>query len=290
MCGFAFQVDRLVSEIEDHQLLHELSLEDDVDIEELPSGLDLSGVSSDSSISGEPPLPPDPVSDDPVLESGVAWLPPDELDCGALESVSCSHSQLYTNSSLGSPNLQCVPGPGSCECLRSEAVSRSSDTSCSSEFSMDEEQPSSKEVSIGDSKEPSMVEPVFQAVGSEVPPGTPAASSSESAEAVMRSSSSDPVSPWSPFPSTIVDLPQTPQHVLPSFLPEAASSSVLGAAGRSEGPASTVQESVAKVLLCSSSVAVSTIPGVLSAPLGSNNAPVGGVTDSNEAVHPNGQL
>ncbi len=113
-----------MSEIEDHQLLHELSLEDNVDIEELPSGLDLSGVSSDSSMSGEAPLPPDPVSDDPVLESGVARLPLDELDCGALESVPVHTGQLYAHSSLSSPNLQCVPGPGSCECLHSEAVSR----------------------------------------------------------------------------------------------------------------------------------------------------------------------
>ncbi len=36
MHGFAFQVDKLISEIEDHQLLHELSLEDDVTVEELP--------------------------------------------------------------------------------------------------------------------------------------------------------------------------------------------------------------------------------------------------------------
>ncbi len=87
MCGFAFQVDRLVSEIEDHQFLHELSLEDNVDTEELPSELNFSEVSSDSSMSGVAPLPPDPVSDDPVLESGVAQLPLDKLDCGALDSV-----------------------------------------------------------------------------------------------------------------------------------------------------------------------------------------------------------
>ncbi len=75
MHGFAFQVNKLVSEIEDDQLLHELSLEDDVDIEELPSELNLSEVSCDSSMSGAALLPPDPVSDDPVLESGVAWFP-----------------------------------------------------------------------------------------------------------------------------------------------------------------------------------------------------------------------
>ncbi len=177
MHGFAFQVDKLVLEIEDHQLLHELSLEDDIDIEELPSELNLSEVSSDSSMSSEALLPPDPVSDDLVLESGVARLPPDELDCGALESV-----PVPTASST--PTRPSAPPPSSVFQVRALVSastrklfpSRHSDTSCSSESSMDEEQPSSKEVSIGDSKEPSVVEPDFQAVESEVPPGTPAAS------------------------------------------------------------------------------------------------------------------
>ncbi len=57
MHGFAFQVDKLVSEIEDHQLLHELSLEDEIIAEKLPSELDLSVGSSDSSMSSVAPLP-----------------------------------------------------------------------------------------------------------------------------------------------------------------------------------------------------------------------------------------
>ncbi len=65
MRGFAFQVDRLVAEIEDHQLLHELSLEDDVE-EELPCRLDLSAGSSDSSMSGVAPLPLDSAQDSAV--------------------------------------------------------------------------------------------------------------------------------------------------------------------------------------------------------------------------------
>ena len=76
-----------MSEIEDHQLLHELSLEDKIIAEKLPSELDLSVGSSDSSMSGVAPLPPDPASDDSVQESGVAQLPPDKLDCGGVENV-----------------------------------------------------------------------------------------------------------------------------------------------------------------------------------------------------------
>ncbi len=87
MRGFAFQVDKLVAEIEDHQLLHELSLEDDPDLEEFHSELNLSAVSSDLSMSSVAPLPPDPTQDSSSQESGVAWLPPDELDCGELQDV-----------------------------------------------------------------------------------------------------------------------------------------------------------------------------------------------------------
>ena len=236
MHGFAFQVDKLVSEIEDHQLLHELSLEDDIDIEELPSELNLSEVSSDSSMSGAAPLPPGPVSDDPVLKSGVAWLPPDKLDCGALESVPvpAASSMPIRLSAPPTSSVSQVQALVSASARRL-FPGRHSDTSCSSESSMDEGQPSSKEISVGDSKEPSVVEPNFQAVESEVPPGIPAASSSGSTKAVVRSSSSDPVSPWLPSTSTIMNLPQTPRHVPPSSLQEAASFSVLGAAGRLEG-------------------------------------------------------
>ncbi len=72
MRGFAFQVDRLASIIEDHQFLHELSLEDQVVVEELPSELDLSEASIASLMSGVAPLPPDSVSPASPVESGVA--------------------------------------------------------------------------------------------------------------------------------------------------------------------------------------------------------------------------
>ena len=289
MRGFAFQVDRLVLEIEDHQFLHELSLEDAVDMEELPSELNLSGVSHDSSMSDVALLPPDPVSDDPIVESGVARLPPDELDCGDLNSAPIPAASSTPTHPSASPT-SCV---SQVQALVSASARRLfpghlSDTSCSSNSSMDEEQLSSKEVSVGDSKEPSVVEPDSQAVESEVPPANPAASSTESTGAVMRLSFGDPVSPHSPSTSTIVNFPRTPQHVPPSSLQEAASSGMLGAAGWLEGPASTVQESVVQSSPCCSSVPVSTIPRALSTPLGSNNAPVGGATNSNEAVHPDG--
>ncbi len=129
------------------------------------------------------------------------------------------------------------------------------------------------------------MEPDSQTVESEASQGTPAASSTGSTKAVVHPPSGDAVLPWSPSTPTVVNLPQTPQHILPSSLQEAASSDVLGAAGQSEGPASTVQESVAKASPCCLSAPVSTISGALSAPLGSNHAPVDGATDFNEAVH-----
>ncbi len=287
MHGFAFQVDKLVSEIEDHQLLHELSLEDDIDVEELPSELNLSEVSSYSSMSGVAPLPPDPVSDDLVLESGVARLPPDKLDCGALESVPVPTASSTPTRPLAPPTSSVSRAKG----LVSTSVQRffpgyHSDISCSSESSMDDQQPSSMEVVVEGSREPSVVEPDSQAVEFEASQGNPAASSTGSTEAVLRLPSSDAVLPRSPSTPTIMNLPQTSQHIPPSSLQEAASSDVLGAAGRSEGPASTVQESVVKVSPCRSSVPVSTISGALSAPLGSNHTPVGGATDFNEAAHP----
>ncbi len=251
-----------MSEIEDHQLLHELSLEDDIVAEELPSELNLSEVSSDSSMSGVAPLPPDPVSDDPVLESGVARLPPDELDCGVLESVPIP----TTSSTPTRPSALPTSSVSWAKNLVSTSVRRffpgyHLDTSCSSESSMDEEQPSSMEVGVEGSGEPSVVEPDSQTVESKASQGTPAASLTGSTEAVIRPPSGDAVSLQSPSMPTVMNLPQTPQHVPPSSLQEAASSDVLGAAGRSEGPASTIQESVAKVSPCHSSAPVSSISG-----------------------------
>ncbi len=114
MRGFAFQVDRLVSLVEDYQLLHELSLEDDAIAEDLERELDLSKVLTDSPMSSVAPLPPDPVSTDPVVESGVAQLPPDELDCGEVDCP-CSHRLFYACSTVGSLFIQCVPDPVSSE-------------------------------------------------------------------------------------------------------------------------------------------------------------------------------
>ena len=85
MRGFAFQVDKLVSIVKDHQFLHELSLEVQAAVEELPSELDLSEASTVSLMSGVGPLPLDSVSPDPLIESGVAQVPPDELVHGEID-------------------------------------------------------------------------------------------------------------------------------------------------------------------------------------------------------------
>ncbi len=286
MCGFAFQVDKLVAEIKDHQLLHELSLEDDVIAEELPSKLNLSAVSSDLSMSGVAPLPPDPASDDPVQESGVARLPLDELECGVIENV-----PVQTASSTPiCPSAPPVSSVSQAKVFMSTAIWSSfpilhSDTSCSSEsFAMDEEQSSSVGADVQGSEGPGVVGPNSQTVESEALRDTPTASSLVTTEAIIHPSPSNAVSPQSTSTSSAMNLLRTPQHVLPTLLQEAASSDMLSAAGWSEDPASTVQESVLEGSPSRSPDLTSAISGALSAPLGSNHAPVDGMTVSGEAV------
>ncbi len=286
MCGFAFQVDRLVAEIEDHQLLHELSLEDDISAEELPHELDLSLVSSDSPMSGVAPLPPDPTSHDPVQESGVVRLPPDELDCGELENIPVPTACSTPICPLAPP----VPVVSQAKVFVSTAIQSSfpvlhSDTSCSSEsFAMDQEQCSSVEADVQGQEGPGDVEPNSRTVESEVLQDTLTALLQVTTEAVIHPSPSGVVSPPSESTSGAMNLPRTPQHVLPALLQEAASSDVLSAAEWSEDPALTIQESVLGGSPSHSSDKTSAISGALSTPMGSNHAPVDGVTVSDEAV------
>ncbi len=285
MRGFAFQVDKLVLEIEDHQLLHELSLEDDVVVEELPSELNLSEASMSSSMSSVAPLPLDPISIDPVIESGVVQLPLDELNSGVIDSVPIPTASS-TPARPSAPSASSVPWTQSHSNIsirssihRKFFSERLSDSSCS-ESSMDEEQLLASE----GSGEPVVVEPNSQTVESEAPCSTSAASPVDSTEAVASSSSGSVVQP-PPTSSSDVDNPsQTPQCVPPSSPQEAASSDALGEAGRLEDPASTVQESVVTGSPSSSPAPSPAIPGALSAPLGSNRTPEGGVADSSEAV------
>ncbi len=285
MGGFAFQVDRLASVIEDHQLLHELSLEDEVLVEQLPRELDLSAASTESSMSGVAPLPPDPVSFDPVVESSVAQLPPDGLDFGEVDSVpiptACSmptHSSAPPASSV--PRTQFRLNISICSSIHQKFFSEHhSDSSCS-ESSMEEGQPPAPE-GLG---EPVVVVPDSQTVESVAPCSTPAASPVDFTEAVA-SSSSGSVVQLPPTSSPDVEKPpQTPQCIPPSSPQEAASSDVLGEAGRLEDPASTIPESAVKGSPSSLTALSLAIPGVLSAPLGSNHAPEGGEADSSEAV------
>ncbi len=285
MCGFAFQVDKLVSEIEDHQLLHELSLEDEIIAEKLPSELDLSVGSSDSSMSGVAPLPPDPASDNSVQESGVAQLPPDELDCGGVENV-----PIPTACSM--PICPLVPVAVTSSCVRASLraiLSKSpvpilTDSSYSSESDMmEEEQVTVVQADLQGGS--SVVGPDSQMVESVAPQEVQTALSLVSTKAVIPPPPSDAASLQSTSSSSVVNLPQTPQHILPTLLQEAASCGVLGAAGRSEDPASTIQESVVEGPPSHSLNVASIVPRVLSAPLGSNPTPVDDATVSSEAVH-----
>ncbi len=285
MHGFAFQVDRLMSLVEDYQLLHELSLEDHAIAEELERELDLSEVSTDSPMSGVAPLPPDPVSTDPVVESGVAQLPPDKLDCGEVDSVpvptacsmpacpsapssfSVSQTWSHLNTSIRS------------SIHRKFFPERHSDSSCS-DSSMDEGQLPVPE----GSGEPVVVGPDSQMVESVAPHNTPAASPMDFTEAVASSSSGSAIRLPPTSSSDVENPPQTPQCVPPSSPREAAVSGALGEAGRLEDPASTVPESVVTGSPSSSRALSPTIPRALSTPLGSNHVPEGGVADSSEAV------
>ncbi len=286
MRGFAFQVDRLVAKIEDHQLLHELSLEDDVE-EELPRQLDLSVGSSDSSMSGVAPLPPDSAQDSAVQESGAARLPPDNLEDDVIQDIPVPSACSMPVHSSAPP----TSGVSHAKAVVSTAVWKSfpvlhSDTSCSpsssllGSFVMEQEEPTS----VG-------VEPDSQTVESMAPQGistSPTASQLVFTEAVIHSSSAAATSPM--HQSSVQELPRTPQHVPPSLLWEAASSDVLGAAGWSEDPASTIQESVADNPSVPLLDLTSAILGALSAQEGSNNAPVDGVTVSGEAGCPSSSI
>ncbi len=287
MRGFAFQVDKLVTEIEDHQLLHELSLEDDLDTEKLPSQLNLSAVSSDSSMSGVAPLPLDPTQDNSSQESSVAQLPPDELDCGVLKDFPVPSAC----STPVRPSASPTPGVSHAKAFVSAAVRGSfpvlhSDTSFSSESStMEQEQPSSVEADIQEQEGLDVVGPDSQTVESAALQDALTASSLVTTEAVIHSSPGGVTSSLPASSSGVLNLPRTPQRIPPTHLREAAPSNVLGVAGQSKDPASTVQESIVEGPSSHPLDSTSTVPGALSTQEGSNHTPVDGVIVSSEAVH-----
>ncbi len=285
MRGFAFQVDRLVSLVEDYQLLHELSLEDNAIAEELERELDLSEASTDSPMSGVAPLPPDPISTDPVVESGVAQLPPDELDCGEVDSVPAP-TACSTPAHLSAPSSSSVSRTRShlntsirSSIHRKFFPERHSDSSCS-DSSMDEGQLLVPE----GSGELVVVGPNSHTVESVAPHSTPAASPMDFTKAVASSPSGSVIQMPPTFSSDVENPPQTPQCIPPSSPQEVAASRMLGEAGRLEDPALTVPESVVMGSPSSSPAPSPTIPRALSALLGSNHIPEGGVADSSEAV------
>ncbi len=134
------------------------------------------------------------------------------------------------------------------------------------------------------SGEPVVVGPDSQTVESVAPHSTPAASPVDFIEAVASSLSGLAIQPQLTSSSDVENPPQTPQCVPPSSPREAAASGALGEAGWLEDPASTVPESVVMGSPSSSTAPSTTIPGALSAPLGSNHILEGGVADSSEAV------
>ncbi len=266
MRGFAFQVDKLVSVIEDHQFLHELSLEDQMAVEELPSELDLSEGSTVSLMSGVGPMPPDSISPDPLVESGVMQVSPDELVSGEID-VAPVPAASSTPVHPSTPSVSSVP--------RSDLPDYVSDSSCSS---MDEGQSLDPE----GSRKLVVMGPDSQTVESVAPPSSPAASPVDFTAAAASLSPGSIVQPQPICPSDIENPLQTPQCVPPSSPWEAASSGALSAAGRSEDPASAIQESV--MMGSPSSSPSSTIPGALSTSLRSNHAPESGVGGSAEVV------
>ncbi len=283
MRGIAFQVDRLASIVEDHQLLHELSLKDQATVEELPSELDLSEASTISLMSGVGPLPPDSISPDPSVESSVVQLPPDKLVCGEVDVA-----PVPTASST--PVRPSAPSQSSASRVRSRSNSSHrgsilrvyfpddvSDSSCS-ESSMEEEGPLGQE----GSEKPVVVEPDSQTVESVAPPSSPASSPVDFTAAAALSSPGSIIHPQPVRSSDVEDPIQTPQCIPPSSPREVASSDVLSTAGRSEDPASAIHESVMTGSPSSSSPL--TAPGALSASLRSNPAPEGGEVDPSEAV------
>ncbi len=216
MRGFAFQVDKLVAEIEDHQLLHKLSLEDNVDAEELPSELNLSAVSSGSSMSGVVPLPLDLASDDPVQESGMAQLPLDELDCGVIENIpvpTASSTPIHPSAPLAAASSHVR---ASLHAILSKSPGVLSDSSYSSESEvMEEEQVTIVRANIQEG--PGVVGPNSQTVESVALQKTQTALSLVSTEAVIHPLPSDAVSPQSTSTSSAMNLLQTPQHVPPTL-------------------------------------------------------------------------
>ncbi len=259
MHGFAFQVDKLVSVVEDHQFLHELSLKDQAGVEELPSELDLSEASTASLMSGVGPLSPDSVSPDPPVESGVAQVPPDELVSGEIDVAPVPAAS-------STPVCPSIPSVSS--------VSRS-DSSCSS---MDEEQSLNSE----SSGKPVFVGPDSQMVESVAPHSSSAASPVDFTAAAASSSPGSIIRPQPFHPSDVENPPQTSQCILPSSPRGAASSGALSAAGRLEDPASAIQESA--MMGSPSSSPSFTIPGALSTSLRSNHTQESDVEGSAEAV------
>ncbi len=128
------------------------------------------------------------------------------------------------------------------------------------------------------------MEPDSHMVESVAPRSTPAASPVDFTEAVASLPSGSVVQLPPTSSSDVENPPQTPQCIPPSSPREAAPSDALGEAGWLEDPASTVPESVVKGSPSSSPAPSPAIPGALSAPLGSNHTPEGGVADSSEAV------
>ncbi len=227
MRGFAFQVDKLVSVVEDHQFLHELSLEAQAAVEELPSELDLSEASMVSLMSGVGPLPLDSISPDPLVESDVVQVPPDELVSGEIDvapvpaasSTPVRPSTLSVSSVSRSNHSRC----GSI--LWDYLPDYVSDSSCSS---MDEEWSLNPE----GSGKPVVVEPDSQTVESVAPPSSPATSPVDFTAAAASSSPGFVIRPQLIHPFNIEDPLQTPLCVPPSSPREAA-----------ESPASVEQDS-----------------------------------------------
>ncbi len=246
-------------------------------MEELPSELDLSEASTASLMSGVAPLPPDSVSPASPVESGVARVPSDGLVSGEIDvpPVPAASSTPVRPSIPSVSSASRSDGSRRGSILQDYFPDDVSDSSCSS---MEEEQSLNPE----GSEKLVVVEPDSQTVESVAPRSSPPASPVDFTAAAALSLPGSIIRPQPICPTNVESPLQTPQCVLPSSPWEAASSDALSAAGRSEDPALTIQESAMMGSpSCSSSC---TVPGALSASLRSNPAPEDGVEDSTEAV------
>ncbi len=173
-------------------------------------------------MSGVALLPPDPVSTDPVVESGVAQLPPDILNCGEVDSV-----PIPTACSM--PARPSAPSSSSVSRTRSH-LNTSIRSSIHQKFFPERHSDSSCSESRGQllvpegSGEPVVVGPDSQMVESVAPHSTPAASPVDFTEAVASSPSGSVVQLPPTSSSDVENPPQTPQCIPPSSPWEAAAS------------------------------------------------------------------